>query len=87
MEQIVIGFTKQALLLILLLSAPAMVAAMVVGFIISLFQAVTQVQEQTLTFVPKILATFIVLAVTGTWILATLIRFATAIFSQIPNIR
>ncbi len=87
MEQIVIGLTKQALLLILLLSAPAMVAAMVVGFIISLFQAVTQVQEQTLTFVPKILATFIVLAVTGTWILATLIRFATAIFSQIPNVR
>lgn len=87
MEQIVIGLTKQALLLILLLSAPAMVAAMVVGFIISLFQAVTQVQEQTLTFVPKILATFIVLAVTGTWILGTLIRFATAIFSQIPNVR
>lgn len=87
MEQIVIGLTKQALLLILLLSAPAMIAAMAVGFIISLFQAVTQVQEQTLTFVPKILATFIVLAVTGTWILATLIRFATAVFSQIPNVR
>ncbi|MBL8149455.1 MAG: flagellar biosynthesis protein FliQ [Blastocatellia bacterium] len=87
MEQVVIGLTKQALLLILLLSAPPMIVALVVGLIISLFQAVTQVQEQTLTFVPKILATFIVIAVTGSWVLATLIRFTQAIFSQLPNIR
>ncbi|MEW6729817.1 MAG: flagellar biosynthesis protein FliQ [Acidobacteriota bacterium] len=87
MDQIVIGLTKQALLLILVLSAPAMIAAMAVGFIISLFQAVTQVQEQTLTFVPKIIATFIVLAVAGTWMLATLIRFTQTVFTQLPNVR
>jgi flagellar biosynthesis protein FliQ len=87
MDEIVIGLTKQALLLILLLSAPAMVTALVVGFIISLFQAVTQVQEQTLTFVPKIIAVFLVLAVTGTWILGTLIRFTQAVFSQLPEVR
>lgn len=87
MEQLVIGLTKQALLLIMVLSAPAMLTAMTIGLIISLFQAVTQVQEQTLTFVPKIVATFVVLAVTGPWMLATLIRFAQAVFVQIPNIR
>lgn len=87
MEQLVIGLTKQALLLIMVLSAPAMITAMTIGLIISLFQAVTQVQEQTLTFVPKIVATFVVLAVTGPWMLATLIRFAQAVFVQIPNIR
>lgn len=87
MDQIVIGLTKQALLLILLLSAPAMLTALVVGFIISLFQAVTQVQEQTLTFVPKIIAVFIVLAVAGTWMLGTLIRFTQVVFSQLPNVR
>jgi flagellar biosynthesis protein FliQ len=87
MEQLIIGLTKQALLLILLLSAPAMLAAMVIGLVISLFQAVTQVQEQTLTFVPKIVGTFIVLAITGAWMLATLIRFTQAVFSLLPNIR
>ena len=87
MEQLVIGLTKQALLLIMVLSAPAMLTAMTIGLIISLFQAVTQVQEQTLTFVPKIVATFVVIAVTGPWMLATLIRFAQAVFVQIPNIR
>ena len=87
MDQIVIGLTKQALLLILLLSAPAMITALVVGLIISLFQAVTQVQEQTLTFVPKIIAVFIVLAVAGTWMLGTLIRFTQAVFTQLPNVR
>ena len=87
MDQIVLGLTKQALLLILVLSAPAMITAMVLGFIISLFQAVTQVQEQTLTFVPKIVATFIVLAITGSWMLGTLIRFAQQVFIQIPNVR
>ena len=87
MEQIIIGLTKQALLLILLLSAPAMITALLVGFVISLFQAVTQVQEQTLTFVPKIIAVFIVIAIAGTWILGTLIRFTQAVFSQLPEVR
>lgn len=87
MDQIVIGLTKQALILILVLSGPAMLTAMLLGFMISLFQAVTQVQEQTLTFVPKIVATFIVLAVTGTWMLSTLIRFTQQVFTQIPNVR
>ena len=75
------------LLLILLLSAPAMITALLVGFVISLFQAVTQVQEQTLTFVPKIIAVFIVIAISGTWILGTLIRFTQAVFSQLPEVR
>lgn len=87
MDQIVLGLTKQALVLIIVLSAPAMITAMVIGLIISLFQAVTQVQEQTLTFVPKIVATFLVLAFTGAWMLGTLIRFTSTVFSQIPSVR
>jgi flagellar biosynthetic protein FliQ len=56
-----------ALIKALMLSAPAVLAGLLVGFIVSLFQAVTQIQEQTLTFVPKIIAVFLVVMVTGGW--------------------
>jgi flagellar biosynthetic protein FliQ len=52
---------------VLLLSAPAVLAGLLIGFMVSLFQAVTQIQEQTLTFVPKIIAVFMVLLITGSW--------------------
>lgn len=57
----------RSLYMTLILSAPAVLAGLLVGFIVSLFQAVTQIQEQTLTFVPKIIAVFLVVLVTGGW--------------------
>ena len=83
----VLHIGREALLLVLILSAAPVLAAMVVGLIISLFQAATQIQEQTLTFVPKIVAAFLALAVGGPWMLAQLTQFTSALFDMIWQIR
>ena len=74
--------TKEALLLILIISGPPMFVSMLVGLIVSLFQATTQIQEQTLTFVPKIIAVFASLALLGTWLGSQLLRFASALLTN-----
>ncbi|MFH1710270.1 MAG: flagellar biosynthesis protein FliQ [bacterium] len=71
-------------ILILLLSAPAVGIGLTVGFIISLFQAVTQIQEQTLTFVPKVVAVLGMVAVTAPWIASLLIDFTVTLWANIP---
>jgi len=70
---------------ILILSAPMLLAALIVGLVVSIFQATTQIQEQTLSFVPKVLAIFLVLLVAGPWLLTTLKEFTLSIFNQIGN--
>ena len=67
-------------------SAPILLTAMLVGFLISLFQAATQIQEQTLSFVPKIIAVAIALLVTGNWVLAELVSFTEALFDSLPRL-
>ena len=75
---------RNALMLTVMLSAPMMVAALVVGLIISVFQALTQINEQTLTFVPKILAVFGVLVVTGPWLMQSLVGYTQGLFTMLP---
>lgn len=75
MDALLKELASQSLMEVLLLSAPAVLAGLLVGFIVSLFQAVTQIQEQTLTFVPKIIAVFLVLLVTGPWTIARITDF------------
>ncbi|KGE73537.1 flagellar biosynthesis protein FliQ [Spirochaeta lutea] len=70
---------------ILILSAPMLLIGMAVGLIISIFQATTSIQEQTLTFVPKIAAILIVLMFFGPWMIGTLMNYTVALFSQIPG--
>jgi flagellar biosynthetic protein FliQ len=82
----VLHIGREALMLTLILSAAPVLAAMVVGLMISLVQAATQIQEQTLTFVPKIIAAFAALAVAGLWMLQQLSHFAGALFDSIPII-
>ncbi|MBX5482232.1 MAG: flagellar biosynthesis protein FliQ [Myxococcaceae bacterium] len=77
--------TQEALYLVLIASAPPIVMSLVVGFIISVFQATTQIQEQTLTFAPKVLVVFGVLALAGTWIGAQLLRFTFQLFDRFPE--
>ena len=72
---------RRALLLTLLLSAPILVAGLVVGVAVSLVQAVTQVQEQTLSFIPKIVAMFAAAIVTLPWVGGHLIEFAREVFT------
>ena len=67
-------------------SAPILIIVLVLGLVISIFQATTQIQEQTLTFVPKLIATAVVGIFLGSWMLQTIISFTTRIFDLISKI-
>ena len=75
---------QQALYLVLVVSAPPVLMSLLVGFIIAVFQATTQIQEQTLSFAPKVVVVFGVLALTGPWIGSQLVRFTFHVFDQFP---
>ncbi len=77
---------QEALYLVLIASAPPVLMSLVVGFIISVFQATTQIQEQTLTFAPKVIVVFGVLALAGSWIGSQLVRFTFHVFDRFPEI-
>ncbi len=85
-EELIVQMTSKALFLILMLSAPMLLSALGVGLIVSLIQATTQIQEQTLSFVPKIIATFLALVLSGTWILGTVKGFTVEIFQTIAKL-
>jgi flagellar biosynthetic protein FliQ len=70
---------------ILILSAPVLLVAMVVGLVVSIFQATTSIQEQTLTFVPKIAAIMVVLALLGGWMFGHLAQYTRDLFAMIPQ--
>ena len=63
-----------------------LLTALLVGFLISLFQAATQIQEPTLSFVPKMIAVAVVLLITGNWVLASLVDFTEHLFRQLPRL-
>ena len=77
--------TAETLYLVLLVSAPALLVSLVVGFVIALLQAVTQVQEQTLSFVPKLVAVATALVVGGGWMGGQLMRFTESLWTAIPE--
>ncbi len=81
----ILYITQEALYLVLVASAPPIVMSLVVGFIISVFQATTQIQEQTLTFAPKVIIVFGVLALAGSWIGSQLLRFTFHVFDRFPE--
>ena len=76
----------ESLYLVLLVSAPALGVALVVGFALGLLQAVTQVQEQTLAFVPKLVAVALALAVAAPWMSGELVRFTDTLWRAIPQL-
>lgn len=78
----VIQIANQALFLIIKVAAPVLLVSLVVGLIISIFQTVTSIQEQTLTFVPKIVAVFLSLMLLGNWMLNNLTGFMTELWSD-----
>ena len=75
---------QQALYLVILVSVPPVLMALVVGLLVAVFQATTQLQEQTLSFAPKVIIVFGVLALTGPWIGNQLVRFTFHVFDQFP---
>ncbi|MBM9537420.1 flagellar biosynthesis protein FliQ [Desulfobulbus alkaliphilus] len=82
----VIHIGRTAVETILLTAAPMLIAAMVFGLVISIFQAATQINEQTMTFIPKIVAVFITLLIFGPWIINLLVTFTTGILTQIATV-
>ncbi len=90
MDQRIIDFvlqvTNQGLLVTVAVCGPPILLSMVVGLLISLFQAVTQIQEQSLTFVPKMIIIFGALAALGPWLGSVLLRFTQMCFEGFPNI-
>lgn len=78
----VLDIVREALYIILITSAPLLLISLVVGLVVSIFQTVTSIQEQTLTFVPKIVCVFLGLMLFGSWILNNLIEFMTRLWSS-----
>ena len=83
--QSVLSLGQQALEMTLLISAPLLLTALAVGLIVSVLQAATQINEMTLSFIPKLVGIFVVLVVTGPWILATFVDYMQRLFSGIPG--
>lgn len=79
-EEVVIDIFTQTLVLIIKVSAPMLLVSLVVGLVISILQTVTSIQEQTLTFVPKLLAIFLTIIIAGNWILTNLKEFIMELF-------
>ncbi len=77
---------QQTLYTVIILTGPVLIVALVVGSLVSLFQAVTQIQEITLVFVPKIISVFLVLALAGGWMLNRAVSFGTEMFISIEQI-
>jgi flagellar biosynthesis protein FliQ len=85
LENLAVKVINEALMLVLILSGPPILVSMVVGLTISVFQATTQIQEQTLSQVPKMIAVFLTLALTGYWMMSLMMRFAQNLFYNFPN--
>ena len=84
-EMFALELGKNAVTMTIMLAAPMMVAALVVGLVVSVFQALTQIQEQSLTFVPKILAVFGTLLIAGPWMLKNLLNYTMGLFNMLPQ--
>jgi flagellar biosynthesis protein FliQ len=82
----VMEVASKAMWVTLQVSMPILGATLVVGLLVSIFQAVTQLQEPTLTFIPKVLATVVVIVVAGPWMLNTMLSFTTDLWGAIPSI-
>ncbi len=83
--QAVIDLGAETIWVALLVAAPALIAAVVTGLIVSIFQAATQINEQTLSFIPKILAMTAIMVLCGPWIMQTMVGFTVKLIKGIPE--
>ena len=80
----VLTIAQQALFVTLLMAAPPLLAALLLGLVVSVFQAATQINEMTLSFIPKLLAIFVVLVLFGPWMLGIVLDYIRELFTGIP---
>ncbi|AZR73863.1 EscS/YscS/HrcS family type III secretion system export apparatus protein [Anoxybacter fermentans] len=85
-QEVVIYLGKEAMYTILLIAGPVLGVGLLVGLLVSIFQATTHIQEQTLVFIPKIAAVFATLIILGPWILNVLVDYVTRLFNSIPSL-
>jgi flagellar biosynthetic protein FliQ len=85
-QTVLLDLGRQTVLLIIMLSAPLLAVTLITGLLVSIFQAVTQIQEMTLAFVPKILGVFLVLALFGPWMLNTMLVFTANLLASLPSL-
>lgn len=81
-QDAVLDIARDAIYTIVIVAAPLLLVSLIIGLIISIFQTVTSIQEQTLTFVPKILAVFITLMLAGSWMMNTMIEFVNELWTN-----
>ena len=84
--ELVMSMTYQAMLVALKMAAPLLMTVLIVGLVISIFQAATQVNEMTLSFIPKLLGVAAVLVLLGPWLITTMVDYMRTILTQIPTL-
>ena len=85
-SQTVIDLGAETVIVAMKVAAPALLATMAMGFLVSIFQAATQINEQTLSFIPKVLAMTAAMLIAGPWILQTMIFFTTSVLKSLPSV-
>lgn len=80
----VMTLAQQAMQITLIIAAPLLLTALVIGLVVSIFQAATQINEMTLSFIPKLLGLFLVLMLSGGWMIGTLVDYVQRLFGNIP---
>jgi flagellar biosynthetic protein FliQ len=85
-QDVVINLVMQAVTVAVKVALPLLMAGLIVGLLVSIFQAITQIQEMTLTFIPKILAAIVVMVVAGPWMLNQIIGYTQQLWQGIPGI-
>lgn len=83
--EFVIGFTRQAIELTLMAALPTLGVGLIVGVVVSIIQAATQIQEMTLSFIPKIVSIFVVVLISFPWVMDKMTSFTTDLFTQLPQ--
>ncbi len=84
--QVVLTAGRDALVMLLMVSLPVLLTVLVVGLLVSIFQAITQIHETTLSFVPKLIAAVVVFAIAGPWMLSTLVDYIRRTLESIPSL-
>ena len=84
--EVVVNIGQQALQIMLMVAAPMLLSALLTGLLVSIFQAATSINEQTLTFIPKLIVMFIVMILAGPWMIGVITDYMTRLFSSIPEL-
>lgn len=83
-EELVLTLAERSIVTVLLVAGPILILALAVGLLVSIFQATTQIQEQTLAFIPKIIAVLVGLVVFGPWMLSKIVEFTSDLYQSLP---